>query len=178
MLPSILSLWRARRGRRAAVAAISPLVQRSRSRLTELPEDIWLDPYIVGFVVMLITLIAKRNAGPLDTQALGLVQCEAWSQITGTDAALLGEQVIHLSIGGDQAFTLGCQNAIAFDRSLQGFPPVGADGQEGLHYALGEQTSFLEWHHGGQDQLAENCHSLALWGEYFDRRLTSTAAIG
>jgi hypothetical protein len=40
----VLSLWKARRGRRAATSAISPLMNKTRQRLQELPDSVWHEP--------------------------------------------------------------------------------------------------------------------------------------
>jgi hypothetical protein len=114
----VLSLWRARRGRRAATTAISPLMNKTRQRLDGLPDSVWREPYVVGFLGMLITLHATRNAGSLGTAALASAQAGAWSDITGTAANLVGEEICFLSAAGDKAFDLGCRNAASFFEAM------------------------------------------------------------
>ena len=69
----MFQLLRARRGRKAAVAAIAPQVDASRHRLTGIPDAIWLEPYVVGFITALITLIARETVGSLSVRAMGLL---------------------------------------------------------------------------------------------------------
>ncbi len=115
MWPLIRGLWNARRGRKAAVAAIAPLVTKSRHRLDGIPERAWMDPYIVGFMMMLITLAARRAVNISDSQTLGAVQLEAWSEITEQRLSSIGDETLHLSASQHKAFELGCRNAVAFD---------------------------------------------------------------
>lgn len=118
MLRSLSGLWKAYRGRRAAVATILPLVQESRTRCQGIADPTWLDPYMIGFMTMLITLSARHRVRGIDSLALGLVQQDAWSDITGLQPELLGERALNLSVSDNRTFALGCQNAIAFDVAL------------------------------------------------------------
>jgi len=118
MWPLLLGLWKARRARKAAVTAIAPFVQRSRRRLGDIPETAWLDPYLVGFVVMFITLVARRQVDALDSQALGLAQCSAWGEITGMKPDLIGEETLHCCEIGDRDFERGCRDAMTVDLAL------------------------------------------------------------
>ena len=56
---------RTRKARRAAVAAISPIVEDSRHRLGGISDVAWSDPYIIGFMVMLISIIARLESGKI-----------------------------------------------------------------------------------------------------------------
>lgn len=166
MFPLMRGLWRARRARKAAVATIGPLVTQSRHRLNGIADTCWLDPYMAGFVVMLITLVARR-AATLDNQNLGLVQCDAWAEITGVRWSLIGEEVLHLSATGDKEFEAGCRNAIAFDlalygTSMAGVAPVHLDG------AKGEFDRYMHT----ESNLSENPDIRALWMHYFDAHIT------
>jgi hypothetical protein len=170
MWPSVFELWKCRRGRRAAVAVIAPLIEGSRCRLNGIPETAWLDPYMVGFIVMLITLAAKREVDVLDSHALGLVQSEAWAEITGMKADLIGEEVLHLSTAGHKIFEAGCRNAVAFERALyessivsDRLEPWGETVEIGSHQ---ERASRTPGPFVAQD-IAE------LWADYFDSRVTS-----
>ncbi|MGP9819628.1 hypothetical protein ACTZWW_06410 [Salinarimonas sp. NSM] len=154
----LLELWKARAGRRAAVAALAPFVDRSRARLSArrveagvAPDDalppqglaalgrlggldrlaalgdvedtsdsIWLDPYLVGFLATLITLIAKRKAGPLKEEALALVQEGAFSELTGLDGTLLAVELVLAGHAPSRAFSQGCADAAGFYTLLTG----------------------------------------------------------
>ena len=120
MWPSFEGVWKSGQGRKAAVAAINPLVERSRQRLLGIPEIVWLDPYMIGFMIMLITLIAKREAKVRTSQALAHAQSSAWAAITGMRGDLVGEEVALLSATRDEAFEIGCYNALVFGRALYG----------------------------------------------------------
>lgn len=151
----VLSLWRARRGRRAATTAISPLVDKTRQRLDGLPDSVWREPYVVGFLGMLITLLATRNAGSLGTAALASAQAGAWSDITGMAANLVGEEICFLTAAGDEAFDLGCRNATSF------FEAVALLDRRSEESLLKGRISLL-----GCGQVEDD--RSALWARYFD----------
>jgi hypothetical protein len=118
--PLVKEFWRAGCGRKAAVAAIGPLVERSRSRLGGIPEGVWLDPYMIGFLVTLITLIAKREAQIYTDSGLAHVQSSAWAAITGMREDFFGEQVVALSASSKGGFSNGVHNALIFAQALYG----------------------------------------------------------
>lgn len=170
MLTPLHELWRARRGRRAAVVAISPLVRRSRNRLRGIPEQTWHQPSMVGFIVMLITLAARRSVKALDTNALARVQCEAWAEITGMNPEVIGEEVLHLSASLHKDFCEGCRDAITFSEALDRRPATGApdlvaawDRQE---FAL----NSIELPVDPESELA------ALWENFFEARVSKAPA--
>jgi hypothetical protein len=151
----VLSLWRARRGRRAATTAISPLMDKTRQQLQGLPDSVWREPYVVGFLGMLITLHATRNAGSLGAAALASAQAGAWSDITGMAANLVGEEICFLSAAGDKAFGLGCRNAASF---FEAADILDRRNEESL---LKERHSSVACGHTEEDRSA-------LWARYFD----------
>jgi hypothetical protein len=172
MWPLLLGLWKARRARKAAVAIIAPFVEQSRRRLKDIPESAWLDPYLVGFMVMFITLVARREVNALDTQALGLVQCGAWGEITGMKSDLIGEETLHLCATGDRDFERGCRDAIAIDLALYRSEvarnsDLGITGlQEGLGFGIdGESEPEID-------------DVVLLWQHYFETAITSYSAQG
>jgi hypothetical protein len=151
----LLGLWKARRGRRAATAAISPLLTRTRQQLGDLPDSVWREPYVVGFLGMLITLHARRGVGSLGAAALASAQAGAWSDITGMGANLIGEEICFLSAAGDKAFDLGCRNATAFFEALE------------LLNHQNEESLFKELILAEDSGRADVDRS-ALWARYFD----------
>ena len=151
----VLSLWRARRGRRAATTAISPLMNKTRQRLDGLPDSVWREPYVVGFLGMLITLHATRNAGSLGTAALASAQAGAWSDITGMAASLVGEEICFLTAAGDKAFDLGCRNATSF------FEAVDLLDRRSEESLLKDRISPVDCGDAEEDRSA-------LWARYFD----------
>lgn len=170
MWPLLFGLWKARRGRKAAVAAIAPFVERSRRRLKDIPESAWLDPYLVGFMVMFITLVARREVNALDTQALGLVQCGAWGEITGMKSDLIGEETLHLCATGDRDFERGCRDAIAIDLAF--YRSV---------VARNSDLGIVDPHDGlGFDIEAERDPDvddiMLLWEHYFETQVMTHAA--
>lgn len=162
----MLQFLRVRQGRRAAVAAVAPYVEMSRLRLQQIPEGIWLDPYMIGFIAMLITLIAKRAAGPLGMQAMGLVQAEAWADITGLKADI-GEELCLLSTARDPHFATGCRNAAAFVAALYG----DYAGDETVEWArsveLGDATEPA-----AELLIEASGDASTLWSLFFDSRIT------
>lgn len=170
MWPLLVGLWKARRGRKAAVATIAPFIERSRQRLRDIPETAWLDPYLVGFMVMLITLVARREVSALDSQALGLVQGGAWGEITGVKSDLIGEETLHLCTTGDREFERGCRDAIAIDLALyRNSVERNSDlGFTGLHDGLGLDMGEA------RDPEADNL--MLLWEHYFDAQVMAHSA--
>jgi hypothetical protein len=79
---------RTRKARRAVVAAISPIVEDSRHRLGGISDVAWSDPYIIGFMVMLISIIARIQSGKISEDSLCLVQCRSWEDITAMQSEL------------------------------------------------------------------------------------------
>jgi hypothetical protein len=140
-------IWDTFRARSSAVAAIRPFVDRSRLQ-TEIPDSLWLAPYFVGFLGTLITLMAARAVGALDTDDLAAVQSKSWAVITGMNAAVIGNEICALSTAGEPHFTIGCRNACAVFEGLQAAEP---------DYALGE---------GERAAIASD-----LWAQHFDARV-------
>jgi len=156
----MFGLLKVRRARKAAVALISPFVEQTQRRCSStLTEQAWLDPYMVGFMSMLISLAAERAAGHLDSHSAGLVQLEAWRQVTGCSGNLIGEEICLLSSSNDRRFGHGCFNAGRFmdelTRPTSGHPdhlPPGFN-VHGISYDVSAAT--------------------ALWSELFDAYLTA-----
>lgn len=170
MWPLLLGLWKARRGRKAAVGIIAPFVTHSRQHLGSIPDSVWLHPYLVGFMVMFITLVARREVNVLDTQALGLVQSGAWAEITGLRPELIGEETLHCCAVGDRDFERGCRDAIDIDLALYRSSAMrNADiGFTGAHHGLGLGMN------GERDPEADNI--MLLWENYFDTHILSHVA--
>lgn len=130
---------RARRASKAAIALITPLVERSRGRLNGIAESTWSEPYVIGFVTMMITIIAKLESPAVEGSLLCDVQADAWAGITGTRANVIGEDLLLLSAARHPGFELGCRHALEvhleFCRSIGG--PVDrrriVDGLAALH---------------------------------------------
>jgi hypothetical protein len=155
----MLQLLKTRRARRAAVATICPFVERSRWKLHEISESAWLDPYMVGFLSMLITLVAKHDAGDIDGEALGLVQLAAWKEITQTDIDDIGGEICLLSASGDSAFQNGCDNAA-------------------ILYGALKDAAFEPQAEPGTDYLQQDSESVAvLWARLFEDRIRASADV-
>jgi hypothetical protein len=159
----VLSLWKARRGRRAATTAIIPLMNKTRHRWGRLPDSVWREPYVVGFLGMLITLHATRDAGSLGTAGLASAQAGAWSDITGMASNLVGEEICFLSAAGDKAFDLGCRNATSF------FEAVGILDRRDEDNLLEDRISPAACAHAEADRSA-------LWARYFDAYVGDAAS--
>jgi hypothetical protein len=118
----VLGAWRIYCARRAAVRSIRPFVERSRHKLGGISDGVWLDAYLIGFIGMLITLLAKRRSAHLGSLGLGLVQVGAWAEITDLDSGLIGEEICFLSLERGPNFAAGCENAQRFFNALRGRP--------------------------------------------------------
>lgn len=120
------------RARRAAVSVIAPLVESSRERLgQDFMLAAWLRPYIVGFLSMLITLIAREETGRrLSDDMLARTQLDAWRAITGLDDDRIGEDICLLSAAREERFMAGCADAVRFASAYYGLhvdPPLVSD---------------------------------------------------
>jgi hypothetical protein len=158
----MFGLLKARKARKAASAAIIPYVSQTRQRLGDIPDSAWSNAYVIGYIGTLITLFAERDAGGLGDTLLASVQADAWSDITRSDKALIGEEICFLSTADDGIFNLGCRNAtsffVALDAAGAGEPesrldaPVDESGERALVQAMRESCS-------------------GLWMQYFDAHL-------
>ena len=155
----VFELLKARRGRKAAVALIAPLVEHSRRNGTqEMSEGDWFTPYMVGFMAMLITLVAERATGGLSSDAIGTVQADAWQDITGCDSVTIGEEICLLSTASNPDFERGCAGARRFLSTLE----RSAGQLEPDATATGHERHRLEF---------DPSVALLLWAEYFDAHL-------
>lgn len=161
---------RTRKARRAAVSAISPIVEDSRHRLGGISDIAWSDPYIIGFMVMLISIIARMQSGKMSEDSLCLVQCRAWEDITAMQSDLMAEQLLLLSTDRNRDFELGCQNAAAFSSVLFGTTTL----QEGAGLPSPEQwTDKLESETTSAFAQREDVSSV--WTQFFDVHIASFA---
>lgn len=161
MLRWVLDLSKVRRARKAACAVISPMVAKSRHRLGEIPDAAWASPYVVGFMVMLITIIAKTEIGKIEGQTLCIVQAKAWEDITGIKSGLIGEDVLLLSAARNREFETGCHNAMGFASLLIGSSVMGWQHRQfdlGIHAAI-------SW--SDRDDLS------SLWERLFDAHVST-----
>lgn len=129
MLRWLFALIEVARMRDAAVATIQPLVEASRGRLGGIPGSIWLEPYMIGLLGMLITLAAEWQTRPIDGTTMRQVQTEAWRKITGLDYRI-GEEIMLLSAAHDEQFLAGCMDAASIASELYGYEaaaPLGWD---------------------------------------------------
>lgn len=158
------NLSRSRRARLAAGEAILPLVEKSRLRLGGIPDAAWSDPYIVGFMMMLITIIARMEVGRIDNETICQVQAKAWQDIT-SQGNTIGEEVLLLSSAHNQHFEMGCRNAADFASFLVS--------RAVLLRGSGERNESLDSRGGCQEAALSDRHDvLAAWETYFDMRLS------
>lgn len=130
MLRWAVAFAEVRKGRKAAVTTIGPLVERSRTALNGIPDIAWRDPYLVGFMLTLITIVARIASRDLQGRDLRLVQSQAWGAITGMDADLVGEDAITLSNSHPREFQHGCLSAMLVATRLCGAAEVALIGYE------------------------------------------------
>jgi hypothetical protein len=160
----MLKFAQKRRGQKAAIETLMPLVESSRERLGDIPDGVWLSPYLVGLLGMLITLTAQREAGPLPTEVMGRLQAAAWADITGVPSDLIGEEICYLSATENKAFALGCRNALALFAVVSGNASIG--------------DSPLDWPLSTPevDTIALFGHVPALWQVFFDGYLRESCS--
>jgi len=163
----VLDQSKVRKARKAACAAISPMVARSRRHLGDIPDTAWSNPYIVGFMVMLITIVAKTEIGKIEGQALCLVQAKAWEDITNIRPSLIGEEVLLLNAARNREFEVGCQNAMTLGSMLIGNSIL----------RMGRSTEWHDRHRELHDTDADAAWSerddvSALWERFFDAHVS------
>jgi hypothetical protein len=159
----MFGFWKVRRARKAAVTAIGPFMVQTRQRFGKIPDWAWSSAYVIGFVSTLITLFAEREAGEMGASELASVQTGAWTDITGTEGILLGEEICFLSTAGDETFELGCRNAISF------FELLGT-GSDANPY---DETTLLVAPDRADGELGSD-----LWIRYFDSYLGHMSTAG
>jgi hypothetical protein len=120
----MIRLWDTARAKRAAISTIAPLVEATRARLGGIPPAAWQEPYLLGFMSMLIALVAMHHVrGRLGSDQLGLIQLDALARIAGVQDDRIGERICFLSAVDDESFVAGCRNAWLFLRAYHGEPP-------------------------------------------------------
>jgi hypothetical protein len=160
------------RARRAVVGAIAPLVESSKRRLGTIAAASWREPYMLGFVSMLISLMAKcETRNRIGSEELGTVQCDVWQSITGLPDDRIGEDICLLSAEKDREFLAGCFNACRFIDAFHGLhDPNDPDVRElcmgGFeeHVEPRADASVRTFGRGGN-------MAAALWTRYFDDHL-------
>lgn len=142
MLRWAVAMAEVRKGRKAAVTTIGPLVERSRVSLNGIPDIAWRDPYLVGFMLTLITIVARIESRALQDHDLSLVQSQAWGAITGLDADLIGEDALTLSKSHPREFQHGCHRAMMVASRLCGASVVATIGYEPWHEPVPPEEHF------------------------------------
>jgi hypothetical protein len=165
MLRWAVAMAEVRRGRRAAVATIGPLVERSRASLNGIPDIAWRDPYLVGFMLTLITIVARIESRTLQDHDLSLVQSQTWRAITGMNADLIGEDALTLSNSHPREFQHGCYSATMVASRLCGAAAVASIGYEPWQEAVAGQNSFVD---DGRNMSAASSPVTGNWGDAFD----------
>ena len=99
------------------------------------------------------------TTGRLDSQSAGLVQLEAWQDVTGFPSHLIGEEICLLSSGHDRKFSHGCLNASRFMEELTRPASTHPD-----HLSPGSRVHGLNY-----DRSA----AMALWSDLFDGHIES-----
>ena len=158
----MLELWKMRRARKAVLAAILPLVQRTRFVHGHISDDAWLEAYMVGFLSMLITLIAQRSVSSIGSDALGNVQADTWQEITGLPGSLFGEEMCLLSASGHRDFERGCHNAAMLVTAM-----TARRSTEGIAFV--EPCLDGAMYGSLTDQMRIDEDVWTLWSDYFER---------
>jgi hypothetical protein len=168
----VIELSRVRKARRAAVTTISPIVEQSRHRLGAISDAAWSDPYMIGFMVMLISIIARVESGRIARNAMSRVQRKAFEDITSMTSDVMAEELLLLSTSRNRDFELGCHNAVAFGSILLGTPIPSEGGgmpREDRRSELPE-VEFAK-------PFAQCEDVSAAWEQFFDARLSTYNAL-
>ena len=116
LIAGLRNYVRQRHARRAAIVALAPLIADSLERQPVPPASIWYEPYLIGLLASLITIVARRAEPELDEEALGAVQMDAWGRLTGMNERHFAREMCSLCLDHDLAFLQGCDDALALAR--------------------------------------------------------------
>ena len=159
-----------RRARDAALELLLPFVEASRQRFGGIPPTTWRQPYVIGYITMLISLGTQGSSATKLTQhQIGQTQIRAWSEITGHYDPAIGEDILVLSASANPAFLEGCRNAAHFFAACHGYPDPEATDLTTILAAdyLGRIASARET--SPIDKRYElGLIPAALWSHYFD----------
>lgn len=145
------------------------MVRRSEFQGSRITDHHWLDAYMIGFLMMLISLVARRRVHSIDDDTLGIVQAEAWEEITGLPGNVGGEEACLLSVNGHRDFQRGCLNAIAFmDAMTAGDAGLtSATGVPAIPGAVGQPAG-----EPGAAGSERDRQIMELWHEFFEQPMT------
>ena len=128
-------LWKARLARQVVLRTLQPFAERCGS----LPEGSAMVPHVLGFLSKIVTLLAIRHSGELQSHAMASVQSSVITALTGAGRDIVGEDIHFLSSIEDPEFAAGCRGAARFFRDLMALdldsetrPPELADAQNAL----------------------------------------------
>lgn len=156
MLARVMELWTIHSAQKAAIALLGPRVDGTRRQLGPIPQGAWLDPYIVGFITTLATIVAQRQTTGLGDTGLALVQSHVWSQLSGQSDTLIGSEIILLSLSDEPQFGRGCRAAMRFIAGLPSDMMAARQGWPGGLVSLPAQQGDID---------------LDRWPDFFDRRI-------
>jgi len=149
-----------RRARRSVTATIGLLLDNSRHRLGDIPDAVWSDRYIIGLMMMLITIIARGETEQINDEALCHIQAKAWHDITGRSNDI-GEEVLLLSAANDQDFERGCRSGMDFGSFLVNNPALLSHEWSRVYGAMLAGERIGNSHPERQDIFSA-------WEKYFD----------
>lgn len=127
----MLRLFSGRKARQAVQNTVLPLVAQSQRRFGS--DGVRsANRYILGFIAGLATRMAMQVDSNIGSDALGLIQAETFSMLSGEDAASVGEEMAFLQISGDHEFLRGVDaSMLFFDMCLVGYLfPHSGNGME------------------------------------------------
>lgn len=155
---------------------IAPWIDHSRRRLGTIPETTWREPYMIGFLAMLITLAARNQSNDrVADEALGLVQLQAWADITGVHDSEIGQEICLLSSSRNAEFGEGCENALRFLRVFSGTQgpanPDIADVCGTAEFQSGNANEVWPEHGRSPDFGRDGVLAAALWQRYFEEKI-------
>ena len=112
LMRDLNDLRRLKRARQSVNHVVVPLVEGTRKRVGDIPEIVWNEPYIIGYIATIITAVAlEATKGKLKGDMLGHVQVSCWHDITGILNADIGDEILYLSRGPDDGFMAGIEAA-------------------------------------------------------------------
>lgn len=169
----MFALVRARSVSRSIAATLAPFrredvavsLQLGATSSLAVPSGDWLHPRVLGFLSMVVTLLAERRAAHLPDHALASVQSSVLNAITGAGGELIGAELCLLSSSDDADFLDGAAAGLGFFHALEVIDPASAS-REGQTWNPGfaEPADVAEF--GAADDDQHRRYLQALWDQH------------
>ena len=103
-----------RKATEAAVEAVRPLIATVQAQ-SGLPNDFWLDPYILGFLSLVISFHARQaTEGKAQGEVMGHVLADTFTAVSNANGAAIVRRLTALQQANDPEANRGANDAAVF----------------------------------------------------------------